>query len=89
MTAPGCTADVFAEVRDIVRRSAKIPPRVTIEPGSRLVEDLAIDSIDLVNLIIEIQERFEIDIDVEAVPRFCRVADLTAYLTERSESEWP
>ena len=47
---------------------------------SRLVEDLAIDSLDLVGVILQLQDHFEVVIEEDAVPHLCRVADLAAYL---------
>jgi acyl carrier protein len=79
-------ACVLAGVCEIVRKSAKIPPSVMIYPDSRLVEDLAIDSLDLIQLILQVQDHFEIVIDEDAVANLCRVADLAAYLSERREA---
>ena len=77
---------LLADVCAIVRKSAKVPPSVTIDAKSRLVEDLAIDSLDLIHLILRLQDRFEIVIDEDAVPSLCRVADVAAYLSDRRES---
>ena len=77
---------MLADVCGIVRKSAKIPPSVTIDANSRLVEDLAIDSLDLIHLILQLQDHFEIVIEEDAVANLCRVADLAAYLSERRES---
>jgi acyl carrier protein len=86
MTAVSQRACLIADVCGIVRQSAKICPKITIDANSRLVEDLAIDSLDLIQLILRLQDRFEIVIDEDAVPNLCRVADLAAYLSERTES---
>ena len=79
-------ACVLAEVCEIVRKSAKIPPSVPIHANSRLVEDLAIDSLDLIQVILQVQDQFEIVIEEDAVANLCRVGDLVAYLSERTES---
>jgi acyl carrier protein len=79
-------ASLIADVIGIVRRTAKIPPRVPICADSRLVEDLAIDSLDLVGVILEIQDHFGVAIEEDAVPNLCRVADLAACLSPRRES---
>ena len=50
--------------------------------NSRLVEDLAIDSLDLVSVILQIQDHFGVAIEEDAVPNLCRVADLAAYLSD-------
>jgi acyl carrier protein len=79
-------ACVLADVCEIVRKCAKVPPSVVIHANSRLVEDLAIDSLDLIQVILQIQDRFEIVIEEDAVANLCRVADLVAYLSEPTES---
>jgi acyl carrier protein len=81
MTAATENDCLVVEVAAIVRRAARIPAQVAIGPESRLIEDLAIDSLDLVSLILEFQDHFDVVIDDEAVPNLCRVADIVAYLT--------
>jgi acyl carrier protein len=68
------------QVTALVRKAAKIPREVPIRPESRLVEDLAIDSLDLVSLILEFQDSFDVVFDEETVPNLCRVTDIVAYL---------
>ncbi len=82
LTAP----KLFDEVVDVIRKAAKIPARVPIGPETRLVEDLAIDSLDLVGLILQLQDEFDVVIEEDDVPNLCRVADLAAYLADRRES---
>ena len=77
---------LVVEVAAIVRKAARIPARVPVGPDSRLIEDLAIDSLDLVSLILEFQDQFDVVIDDEAVPNLCRVADIVAYLTASRET---
>jgi acyl carrier protein len=82
MTEPA----LVAEVVDIIRKTAKLPSRVPITSGTRLVEDLAIDSLDLVGVILQLQDHFDVVIEEDAVPNLCRVADLAAYLAARRNS---
>jgi acyl carrier protein len=86
MTATTNHAGLISEIVGIVRQAARIPPRVPIGADSRLVEDLAIDSLDLVGVILQFQDHFDVVIEEDAVPNLCRVADLAAYLTARRES---
>ncbi|MFI5461383.1 MAG: acyl carrier protein [Isosphaerales bacterium] len=79
-------ASLIAEVAGIVRQAAKIPSRIPIGADSRLVEDLSIDSLDLVGVILSFQDHFDIVIKEEDVPNLCRVADLAAHLSARRES---
>ena len=83
MTPTHSAPPMLAEVVDVIRQAAKIPARVPITPDCRLVEDLAIDSLDLVGLILQLQDHFDVVIEEDAVPNLCRVADLAAYLAER------
>jgi acyl carrier protein len=79
-------ASLVVDVVDALRRAAKIPLRVPIKAESRLVEDLGIDSLDLVGVILHIEEHFGVAIDEDAVPNLCRVADLAAHLSAGRES---
>ncbi len=67
---------LVTEVAGIVRQSAKVPPQVTITADSRLVEDLAIDSLDLVGVLLAMQDHFDIVIDDDHVPSLTRIVDL-------------
>ena len=82
LTAPS----LFDEVVGVIRKAAKIPGRVPIGPETRLIEDLAIDSLDLVGLILQLQDHFDVVIEEDDVPNLCRVADLASYLADRRES---
>jgi acyl carrier protein len=74
------------QVTAIVRKAGRIPCKVAIRPESRLVEDLAIDSLDLVSLVLQFQDEFDVVIDEDAVPNLCRVADIVAYLATSREA---
>ena len=49
---------------------------MTITAESRLVEDLAIDSLDLVGVLLAVQDHFDIVIDDDVVPSLRRIVDL-------------
>jgi len=86
MTPTLSEPSLVAEVVDVIRKTAKIPARVAITADSRLVEDLAIDSLDLVGLILQLQDHFDVVIEEDDVPNLCRVADMAAYLAGRKDS---
>jgi acyl carrier protein len=79
-------ATPVSEVAEAVRHAAKLGPSVVITAESRLIEDLAIDSLDLVGVLLDIQDHFDVVIDDEDVPRLKRVADLAAYVASRRGS---
>lgn len=71
---------LLAHVVDLIRSSAKLGPTILVTPESRLVEDLAIDSLGLVRLALEFERRFGIEMDDERLIGFRTVSDLVAYL---------
>jgi acyl carrier protein len=73
-------ANLLTEITTIVRQAGRIQPDVAITAESRLVEDLAIDSLDLVSVVLKIQDQFDVAIDDEDVPNLRSVSDLTAYV---------
>jgi len=86
MTAATDHESMIEDVAGVVRRAARIPARIPIRAESRLVEDLAIDSLDLVSVILQFQDHFGVAIEEDAVPNLCRVADLASYVGARRES---
>lgn len=77
---------LLAEVADAVRSAAKIAPDVPIHAETRLVEDLAIDSLDLVGVLLKIQDHFDLAIDDEDVPNLRRLVDLASYVSRNRGS---
>ena len=77
------SSTIEAEVAAIVRQAAKLPPQVTIAGDSRLVDDLAIDSIDLVGVLLAIQDHFDIAIEDDVVPSLRRIADLAGIVAKQ------
>ncbi|MGO9463482.1 MAG: acyl carrier protein [Isosphaeraceae bacterium] len=72
---------VLAEVIDAIRTSAKLGPAIPVTPELRLAEDLAIDSLGLVGLILEIERRFAVVVADDELIGFRTVSDIVAYLS--------
>jgi acyl carrier protein len=77
---------LLAEILSIVRTLGRVQPHVLVTAESRLVDDLAIDSLDLVNVLLRIQDQFDVVIDDEDVPNLHRVVDLAQYVASHRES---
>ena len=71
---------LVGELVAAVRAAAKIPATVVITPESRLVEDLGIDSLDLVGVYLKIQDDLGVVIDEADVASLSRVIDLANYV---------
>ncbi len=70
------------EVADVVRSAAKIRADVPVAPESHFVDDLAIDSLDLVGVFLQVQDHFDLAIDDDDLPTLLRVSDLARYVAE-------
>ena len=75
----GLVTDV-GEVIAVVRTAGKLRPGVEVDAEKRLVDDLGIDSLDLVGVFLSIQDQYDVVIDDDDVPRLLRVADLAEYV---------
>ena len=71
------------ELSDTVRTIARIPADVPISADSRLVEDLGIDSLDLVSIVLTAQENYGVPIDEDEVAGLRTMADLVLYVDRR------
>ena len=86
MTTIKDDASLIEDVAGIIRRVAKIKPQVPIDAETRLMDDLAIDSLDLVAIVLQIQEDFGVVIDEDAVQHLFRVTDLAAHVANGGPS---
>lgn len=77
---------LLSRLAALIRTSARVRPELPIDPDSRLVEDLGIDSLDLVGVFVAVQDEFGVEIDDADVPSLARVADLVAYIAQRQPS---
>jgi acyl carrier protein len=77
---------LLGEVIEVVRIAGKVAPGVAVDADKCLVDDLGIDSLDLVGVFLSIQDRYDVVIDDEDVPCLRRVSDLAAYV-ERNRGE--
>jgi acyl carrier protein len=55
-----------------------------IVPGASFVDDLGADSLDLVELIMSMEEEFDIEISDEDAEKMITVKDAFEYITENS-----
>ena len=54
-----------------------------ITPDSLLLEELALDSLDLVAVILQLQDQFQVEIDPDEIPEMRVVADRRASLANQ------
>ena len=74
------SSELFQVVVDLIHTVSAKSKQLNITPGSLLLEELALDSLDLVRIIMLIEDRYLVAIDLDEIPKMKRVADLTAIL---------
>jgi acyl carrier protein len=72
---------LLSELTSIVRKAGKVAPTVAITPDSRLVEDLGIDSLDLVAVFLSVQDRYDVVIEDEDIPALKSISNVAAYVS--------
>ena len=77
MSGPG-TNDIEAGVIEALKRVSRRP----VEPSlaSDLVADLGFDSLEVLELVAELEDRFDITVPVEDVPSVRTVAQVIAHV---------
>jgi len=75
--------EVLADIMGAIRSVSARARAVVITPQSLLLEDLSLDSLDLVAVILELQDRFQVEIDPDEITTMRRVEDLAASLTKQ------
>ncbi len=78
--------ELFKELAEMVRSVAKLPPELHLSPESKLIEDLGVDSLDLVGVYLQIQDLHDVIIDEEDMSSLITLADLTKYVAQRRPS---
>lgn len=76
-------SDVESRVKALIHElSGRVPPEVTL--ATRFEEDLGMDSLDVVELVIEIEDEFGIHVPDRIAADIETVGDLVAALTRKA-----
>ena len=81
------TADIREQVYDIIRDTAIIK-RETIEDNKSFLYDLDIDSFDYLNIILECEKVFNINISDIEIEKIFRVDDLITLIKNKNPEQW-
>jgi len=63
-----------------IRSVSKRTQTMAITADSSLVEDLALDSLDLVGVLMKLEDHYDIKIELDEVPNIGTVAELGAHV---------
>jgi len=72
---------VFDQVRDMIASQLQVDA-ASITPESRLVEDLKADSANVMVMILELENQFNIEVEDEVILNLKTVGDIARYIEE-------
>jgi acyl carrier protein len=76
---------LFDDVRNIIVEQLHVPPeKVNME--AKFIEDLGADSLDTVELIMALEEKFSLQIPEEEAQKLDTVGKAVAYLESKTKS---
>jgi len=70
------------KVRDIICDQLSVPPE-KVQRDTHLMKDLEADSLDAVEIIMAIEDEFEIEVPDEDAEKFQSVGDIVKYIDEK------
>jgi acyl carrier protein len=75
-------ADHSAKIKDIIEKELGVE-REKLTEGASFIEDLGADSLDIVELVMEFEKEFSIDIPDEEAEKLRTVGDAVSYLNSK------
>lgn len=70
---------VFERIREIISKQLDIPME-NISMESKLIDDLKADSLDVVELIMDLEQEYEIEIPDDELPKIHTVGDIVGFI---------
>lgn len=74
--------DIFAEVKKIVAEQLEVDPN-DVKPEANFANDLGADSLDTVELVMALEEAFEIEIPDEAAEQIATVQAAVDFIAQK------
>ena len=72
---------IFESVQAALAKQFELDPE-TITPSSNLIDDLHADSLDIVELVMDMEQEFDVEIPDEVLPNIKTVGDVVGYLAK-------
>lgn len=74
---------MFEEVKEIIKKYTETEP---ITEDSVLTEDLDLTSLDVVSIVGDFEDRFDIEVDDKEILDFTTVGDIVRYVEEHRQA---
>ncbi len=76
---------LFDEVKEVIVEQLNVSPD-EVKPEAKFVEDLGADSLDVVEMIMALEEKFEIEIPDSDAEKIQTVQDVVDYIEKAKNS---
>lgn len=76
--------NIFERVKEVVAEQLGIEDSETIELKTAFIDDLGADSLDVVELIMALEEEFDMEIPEEEAEKIVTVEDVVEYIKKNS-----
>ncbi len=70
---------IFDEVRDVVVEQLSVAPEA-VKPESKIIEDLGADSLDVVELVMALEEKFGVEIPDSEAEKLLSINDVVTFI---------
>lgn len=70
---------IFEDVRDVVVEQLSVAPDA-VKLESKIIEDLGADSLDVVELVMALEEKFEVEIPDSDAEKLITINDVVTYI---------
>ena len=75
--------DTFEKIRDCLAEQLDIEPdEITMD--SNILDDFGADSLDLVDLVMALEDEFEVEVPDDAIESFHTVGDVVRYIEDHT-----
>lgn len=82
MSQSSVDADLKSRIRVLVAEQLGVDP-LAMKPDANIQEDLGADSLDVVEMVMAIEEAFDIEIDDEDAEAMRTLADVESYVAKQ------
>ena len=78
--------EIAAAVKEIFKKTLKIDPE-GIRPDTMLKDDLKLDSLDMIEVVYEVEDRFDVQIPEESIKEISSFQQIVDGLTHALEAK--
>ncbi len=73
---------LFEKIREIIIEHMDLSPDYELDPSLSLKDDVKADSVDAIEILMELENEFEIEFPDEVIAKFETLGDIEEYIEE-------